>query len=41
MVLWLDAIAPGAAYTGMSRVAFGRDLLSGGNLTEDHFAPAR
>ena len=41
VVLWLDAIAPGAAYTGMSRVAFGRDLLIGGNLTEDHFAPAR
>jgi hypothetical protein len=42
VTLWLDkANVPGAAYTGMSRVAYGRDLLLAGNLTRDHFAPAR
>ena len=41
-VLWLDVPhVPGAAYTGMSRVSFGKDLLLGGNLTPDHFTPAR
>jgi hypothetical protein len=41
-VLWLDAPwVPGAAYTGMSRVSFGKDLLMGGNLHPEHFTPAR
>ncbi|CAE8727229.1 unnamed protein product, partial [Polarella glacialis] len=41
VTLWLDKPhVPGAAYTGMSRVAYGRDLLIGGNLTKDHFTPA-
>jgi hypothetical protein len=40
-VLWLDVPhVPGAAYTGMSRVSFGKDLLLGGNLQPDHFTPA-
>lgn len=41
-VLWLDQPhIPAAAYTGMSRVAYGSQLLLGGNLTPDHFTPAR
>ncbi|CAE8650829.1 unnamed protein product [Polarella glacialis] len=41
VTLWLDKPhVPGAAYTGMSRVAYGRDLLIGGNLNKDHFTPA-
>ncbi|CAE8670521.1 unnamed protein product [Polarella glacialis] len=41
VTLWLDKPhVPGAAYTGMSRVAYGRDLLTGGNLNRDHFTPA-
>ena len=41
VVLWLDvANIPGAAYTGMSRVARGDDLLFGGQLTPEHFSPA-
>jgi len=42
VTLWLDVPhVPGAAYTGMSRVAYGRDLLIGGNLDRDYFTPAR
>ena len=41
VTLWLDRPkTPGAAYTGMSRLAYGRDLLIGGNVTRDHFMPA-
>ena len=41
VVLWLDvANIPGAACTGMSRVARGDDLLFGGQLTPEHFCPA-
>lgn len=41
-VLWLDVPhVPGAAYTGMSRVSFGKDLLIGGNLSPEYFTPAR
>lgn len=40
-VLWLGAKnIPGAAYTGMSRVEYGAQLLLGGNLNPDHFTPA-
>ena len=40
--VWLDVPhVPGAAYTAMSRVAYGKDLLLGGNLSPDHFTPAR
>ena len=31
----------GAAYTAMSRVAYGTDIKIGGNMTVDHFAPAQ
>ena len=41
-VVWLDRPrVPGAAYTAMSRVSYGTNLLLGGMLTPDHFAPAR
>lgn len=41
-ILWLDRPhVPGAAYTGMSRVAYGSNLLLGGNLSPEHFTPAR
>ena len=41
VVLWLDAKhVAGAAYTGMSRVARAQDLLFGGQVHPDHFAPA-
>ncbi|CAE8716271.1 unnamed protein product [Polarella glacialis] len=41
VTLWLDRPhVPGAAYTGMSRVAYGRDLLIGGDLNRDHVTPA-
>ena len=41
VTLWLDCPnIPGAAYTGMSRVAYGRDLLIGGNVNKYHFTPA-
>lgn len=40
-VLWLDVPhQPGAAYTGMSRVQYRKDLLLGGNLNCDYFTPA-
>jgi ATP-dependent exoDNAse (exonuclease V) alpha subunit len=42
VTLYLDSVgAPGAAYTGMSRVQYGRDCLIGGRVTRHHFAPAR
>ena len=42
VTLWLDVPhVPGAAYTGMSRVAYQRDLLLGGIMTPEHFTPAR
>jgi len=42
VTLWLDVPhVPAAAYTGMSRVAYGRDLLIGGYLDRYHFTPAR
>lgn len=42
VTLWLDSDkSPGAAYTGMSRVAYGKDLLIGGNLNRLHFSPAK
>ena len=42
VTLWLEVPKVlAAAYTGMSRVAYGRDLLIGGNVTRDHFTPAR
>ena len=41
VTLWMDAAhIPGAAYTGMSRVSYGRDLLIGGNITAEHFQHA-
>ena len=41
-VLWLDVPnVPGAAYTGMSRVQYSKDLLIGGNLNADHFTPCQ
>jgi hypothetical protein len=41
VTLWMDAEhIPGAAYTGMSRVQYGRDLLIGGDITKHHFQPA-
>ena len=41
-ILWLDVPhIPGAAYTGMSRVSFGKDILIGGLLRPEHFCPAR
>lgn len=40
VVFWLDAEhVPGAAYTGMSRVRRGADLLLGGNVNPSHFTP--
>ena len=39
-IFWLDAEhVPGAAYTGMSRVRRGADLLLGGNVNRNHFTP--
>lgn len=41
-VVWLDkAHVPGAAYTGMSRVSYGKNLLLGGLLSVDHFTPVQ
>ncbi len=40
VTLWLDRpFTPGAAYTAMSRVSYGRDVLLGGNMTPEHFVP--
>ena len=37
---FLDAPrVPGAAYTALSRVSFGKDFLSGGLVTAAHFQP--
>eukprot|EP00435_Cladocopium_sp_Y103_P067628 s916_g30.t1 len=42
VVLWLDAqYVPGAAYTAMSRVRCGKDLLTGGKMTPHHFTPVK
>ena len=39
---FLDAAnVPGAAYTAMSRVEYGNDLLLAGMLTPEHFTPAK
>jgi ASC-1-like (ASCH) protein/type II secretory pathway component PulJ len=41
VTLYLDAAnVPGAAYTAMSRVSYGRDLIIGGGVTKHHFTPA-
>ena len=41
-VVWLDRPhVPGAAYTAMSRVSYGQNLLLGGLLTVDHFTPVQ
>jgi ASC-1-like (ASCH) protein len=40
VILYLDAEAPGAAYTAMSRVKFGNRCLIGGNVNSRHFLPA-
>jgi hypothetical protein len=40
--LFLDAAnVPGAAYTAMSRVSYGNQCLIGGQVTRQHFMPAR
>jgi hypothetical protein len=40
VTIWLDRpFTAGAAYTAMSRVSYGRDVLLGGDMTPDHFAP--
>jgi hypothetical protein len=42
VTVFLDAKnIPGAAYTAMSRVAYGKDCLLAGVLTDEHFTPAR
>ena len=41
VTVFLDAQnVPGAAYTAMSRVSYGKDLVLAGMLTADHFCPA-
>ena len=40
VVLFLDAISPGAAYTAMSRVRTSDQCKIGGNVKADHFKPA-
>ena len=41
VTLWLNVpFVPGAAYTAMSRVSYGKDILIGGNVNTDHFMPA-
>jgi len=40
VTLYLDARAPGAAYTAMSRVQYGNQCLIGGNVDSSYFAPA-
>ena len=40
VTLWLDVVAPGAAYTGLSRVKTAEDYLIGGNVEAKHFMPA-
>ena len=40
-VVWLDTPhVPAAAYTALSRVAYGSHVLLGGDLQPDHFTPA-
>ena len=39
VVLYLDAVAPGAAYTAMSRVKYGQQCIIGGNVEPRHFTP--
>jgi ATP-dependent exoDNAse (exonuclease V) alpha subunit len=41
VTVWLNVPGvPGAAYTAMSRVSYGRDCLIGGNVNPLHFTPA-
>ena len=40
VTLWLDVPAPGAAYTGMSRVKGSEDYAIGGHVRAAHFTPA-
>ena len=40
VTIWLDACVRGAAYTAMSRVSYGRDVLIGGFPSTRHFQPA-
>ena len=40
MTAYLDCPGvPGAAYTALSRVSYGQDLLIGGAVTAAHFQP--
>ena len=40
VVLYLDGVQPGAAYTAMSRVRRSEHCLIGGNVKREHFTPA-
>ena len=39
VTIWLDACVRGAAYTALSRVSYGRDVLIGGFPSTKHFQP--
>ena len=40
MTVYLDASGvPGAAYTALSRVSYGKDFLIGGIVRAEHFQP--